>query len=84
MKTVVITGASSGIGLACVEASLSKGYRVIATARQLTDLDHLQSLGAIPVKLDLLDQSSTENAATKILELTGGSIDALFNNAGYG
>ena len=34
MTTVVITGASTGIGLACVKASLAKGHKVIATARK--------------------------------------------------
>lgn len=84
MKTVVITGASSGIGYACVEASLNKGYRVIATARKQADLVQLESLGAIPVQLELLNQESVTAAAERILEISNQKLDALFNNAGYG
>ncbi|PCJ41337.1 MAG: short-chain dehydrogenase [Moraxellaceae bacterium] len=84
MKTVVITGASSGIGLACVQASLQKGYSVIATARKTEDLAKLADMGAKTVTMELLDENSVTAAATKILELSNGKIDALFNNAGYG
>jgi NAD(P)-dependent dehydrogenase (short-subunit alcohol dehydrogenase family) len=84
MKTVVITGASSGIGRASVEASLKAGHRVIATARSEDDLKQLSALGAHAVHLELLDQNSVKTAAAAILEITQGQIDALFNNAGYG
>ena len=84
MKTVVITGASSGIGLASVSASLKKGYRVIATARKPEDLKKLEEMGADTVELELASKSSTSQAATKILAMTDHRIDALFNNAGYG
>lgn len=84
MKQVVITGASSGIGLATVEASLKTGYKVIATARKTEDLARLQQLGAEAVMLELSDEQSVNAAANTILRLTGGRIDALFNNAGYG
>ncbi len=83
-KTVVITGASSGIGYACVEASIKQGHRVIATARQEKDLDELQRMGAAAVILDLGDQASVTRAAEQILEKSGQKIDGLFNNAGYG
>jgi len=84
MKTVVITGASSGIGLACVKASLHKGHKVIATARNKSDLTKLRDLGAHAVALELLDEGSVQQAADEILKITDNRIDALFNNAGYG
>ncbi len=84
MKTVVITGASSGIGLACVEASLKAGHRVIATARKVADLQRLTDLGAEAIHLELLDEQSVNKAADTILASTNGKIDTLFNNAGYG
>lgn len=84
MKTVVITGASTGIGYACVEASLAKGHRVIATARKTADLDKLAAIGAKPVHLELTDKNDVEKAAQEIIKASQGKIDALFNNAGYG
>lgn len=84
MQCIVITGASSGIGLAAVNAALAAGYRVIATARQHADLDHLQSLGAEAVQLDLAQRESVSQAVEAIRLLSGGEIAALFNNAGYG
>ena len=84
MKTVVITGASTGIGYACVKASLTAGHKVIATARKKADLQHLTDLGATAVKLELLNEESVNLAADNILTATNGKIDTLFNNAGYG
>ena len=84
MTTVVVTGASTGIGLACVKASLAKGHKVIATARKNSDLETLEALGAKPVLLELSDQASVIAAAKTILSLSDSKIDALFNNAGYG
>ncbi|NRB42771.1 MAG: SDR family NAD(P)-dependent oxidoreductase [Pseudomonadales bacterium] len=83
-KTLVITGGSSGIGLACVKAALQAGHCVIATARKVEDLENLKMLGAIAVKLELNDEESVMQAANHILRHSGGKIDALFNNAGYG
>jgi NAD(P)-dependent dehydrogenase (short-subunit alcohol dehydrogenase family) len=84
MKTIVITGASSGIGLASVEACLAAGHRVIATARKPADLERLEQLGAAAVALELSDEHSVAAAASHISQLAEGQIDALFNNAGYG
>lgn len=84
MKTVVITGASSGIGLACVEASLKQGHQVIATARKESDLNKLEQLGAHPVALELLDPHSVKTAGETILQLADHNIHTLFNNAGFG
>ena len=84
MKTVVITGASTGIGLETVKACLQQGYKVIATARKHDVLTMLQALGALAVKLELSDKASVEAAAEKILQLSSNHIDCLFNNAGYG
>ena len=84
MKTVVITGASSGIGLACVKASLNKGHKVIATARNENDLAMLRDLGAHAIALELKDEDGVKYAAEEILKICDNQIDALFNNAGYG
>jgi len=84
MKTIVITGASTGIGFAAVKTCLSKNYKVIATARNEADLQQLKEMGAIPIELELTNQKSVERAAEHILQKTEGRIDVLFNNAGYG
>lgn len=84
MQTIVITGASTGIGYAAARACLDAGYRVIATARQHRDLDRLQQMGAEAVQLELSSERSVNEAAASIRLLAGGNIDALFNNAGYG
>ncbi len=81
---IVITGASSGIGYAAVQACLEAGYRVIATARQHADLDRLQALGVEAVQLELDSERSVTEAAESIRLLSGGTIFGLFNNAGYG
>lgn len=83
MLTVLITGCSTGIGLATAEACLRAGYRVIATARKRHDLDALNALGAIPVQLDLREEHSVI-AAVKTIENIASQIHVLFNNAGYG
>ncbi len=84
MKTVVITGASSGIGLACVKASLAKDHKVIATARTPSDVAMLNDMGATAVTLELQDEDSVSHAASEIIKIANNQIDALFNNAGYG
>ena len=84
MKTVVITGASTGIGLATVKSCLEHGYTVIATARKPEDIDRLDNMGCSTVFLELSDEESVKKAAEEITKLANGHIDALFNNAGYG
>ena len=83
-KTVVITGCSSGIGLACCKAALAAGHHVIATARSQTDLAMLTTLGAKAVALELSDEISISKACEAIRQYSGGAIDVLFNNAGFG
>jgi len=83
-KTIVITGASSGIGRAAADACLAAGYRVIATARAPGDLDRLAAIGAVPVPLELTSSQSIAQAAALVRGASGGVVDVLFNNAGYG
>lgn len=83
-RSVLITGCSSGIG-ACVASGLkARGWRVFATARQAADVARLQAEGLESLPLDLRDSTSIEAALASVLERTGGRLDALFNNAGYG
>ena len=83
-KVAAVTGAASGIGLACARAMLEAGARVV-----LVDLaeDRLQSLcaelgeDAIPLVTNLLDPSSVARMAPSILEKTG-QLDIFHANAG--
>ncbi|KAI9141554.1 putative short chain dehydrogenase [Paraphysoderma sedebokerense] len=78
-KTVLITGANRGIGLAFVNYYLSSGYNVIAAARNPESSSELKSL---PVKLLKLDVSSEPSITKAAEELKNYTVDLLINNAG--
>ena len=82
-KTVLITGASSGIGRATAIELNSKGYSVYAGARRMDKLREMEKLGIHPVQLDVADEESIVSCVNAILAKEG-SIDILINNAGYG
>ena len=79
-QTVLITGASTGIGLATGEALLAKGAVVIGTSRYPDDYPgHPFPL----IELDITDPVSVAGLSGRVLAATGGAgIDALINNAG--
>jgi len=82
-RSILITGCSSGIG-ACVAAGLRlRGYRVFATARKQQDVDRLNAEGFESLLLDLDKPESITAAVDAILEKTGGTLYALFNNGAY-
>ena len=83
-KSILITGCSSGIGLCVAHGLQVRGHRVIATARQLEDVERLRSEGLESLQLDLNDPTSIQQAVNEALKHTGGFLDALFNNAAYG
>ena len=83
-KSILITGCSSGIGLCCAQGLQQRGWRVFATARKPEDVDMLKSLGLEAHQLDLNDSDSIKRAVAWTQELTGGTLDALFNNGAYG
>ncbi|BAY50223.1 short-chain dehydrogenase/reductase SDR (plasmid) [Scytonema sp. HK-05] len=81
----LITGTSTGFGRALAEAALAQGDRVIATARnisQIQDLEHNYPQTASSVRLDVTDQASIQTALQSGLDVFG-RIDVLVNNAGY-
>lgn len=83
-KSILITGCSSGIGLAVAQGLAAKGWRVFASARKAEDVSRLQQLGLEALSLDVDDSASIHAAVAEVLRRTGGTLDALFNNAGYG
>ncbi|WP_303674427.1 SDR family oxidoreductase [Vampirovibrio chlorellavorus] len=83
--SVLISGASSGIGLRCAAFLAEKGYRVFAGYRHPPDADKLATRhpGITPVPLELTSQSSIEKAVNVITEaLNGAGLNGLVNNAG--
>ena len=83
-KTILITGCSSGIGYETALYLHKNGYEVFATARQQEDVDKLSEEGFNALQLDVTDTDSIDKALNSVLEQTGGTLYALFNNAGYG
>jgi NAD(P)-dependent dehydrogenase (short-subunit alcohol dehydrogenase family) len=82
--SVLITGCSSGIGLAVAKGLAARDWRVFASARRQDDVDLLNAMGFDSLRLDLDDSASIRQAAAEVLERAGGRLDALFNNGGFG
>ena len=78
-KTVLVTGASSGMGRATVLHLAKQGFIVYAASRTPRELFDIQSENIRPVKLDLTDPASIKETIGFIKY-----IDVLINNAGYG
>jgi NAD(P)-dependent dehydrogenase (short-subunit alcohol dehydrogenase family) len=79
MPTVLLSGASTGIGRATVERLGRAGWRVLAGARSDQDLEALGRLpGTEPLRLDVTSDADVAAAAATV----GGRLDALVNNAG--
>src|SRR5215471_21479791 len=85
-KSVVITGASSGIGRFCATRMSRAGWRVFATVRKTSDREKLQAeSGVVPIIMDVEDASSIKSAAEQIeSQLQGSGLDGLVNCAGIG
>jgi short-subunit dehydrogenase len=84
-KVVFITGASAGIGMACVKAVHQAGARVVAAARSFDKLEALGREcgdGVFPVQLDVTDAEQRANAIASVRRELG-PIDVLVNNAGW-
>jgi NAD(P)-dependent dehydrogenase (short-subunit alcohol dehydrogenase family) len=87
-RSIVITGASSGIGRATALRLTQKGWRVFAAVRKESDAPQVSAgaSGALEtVLLDVTDGESIVNAAREVAaRLEGRGLDGLFNNAGIG
>ena len=84
--SIVITGASTGIGFACALDLDRRGYRVFAGVRNSTDEQRLKEKGSknlTPVFIDVTDSNSIANAVEMVSETLGNNgLDALLNNEG--
>ena len=85
-KDVVITGVSTGIGIATTRLLISKGYRVFGSVRKQTDADRLQKeMGDryVPLIMDVTDADAIQRASEKVGALLGSNrLAGLVNNAG--
>lgn len=85
-KTLLITGASSGIGAATARAAAAAGWNVALLARSADKLEELAAEiggGALPIEGDVTDLASLETAVAKTIDRFG-ALDAAFANAGKG
>ncbi|BDZ39982.1 oxidoreductase [Microbacterium suwonense] len=81
MTTILITGASSGIGARAAALLAQGGATVFGAARTTSAISELE--GVTPVPLDLTDERSIRAAVDTVVEQAG-TIDVLINCAGYG
>ena len=86
MRSVVITGASTGIGWATARLLLDRGFRVFGSVRKPADADRLRAeFGAnfVPLQFDVTDEAAVQAAAREVrAALAGETLAGLVNNAG--
>ncbi|TLZ72605.1 MAG: SDR family oxidoreductase [Methanobacteriota archaeon] len=82
-RVALVTGCSSGIGEATAVALARTGFRVFASGRTQSGVEHLRAVSPNlePIELDVTSDPSIERAVTRVLE-SAGRIDVLVNNAG--
>src|SRR5262252_7543710 len=86
MRSVVVTGASTGIGHATAKLLMDKGFRVFGSVRKQSDADRLKTeFGAnfTPLLFDITDEAAVLAAAREVrAALSGETLAGLVNNAG--
>lgn len=86
MQSVVITGASTGIGWAAAKLLLDRGFRVFGSVRKTADADRLKSEfgpNFTPLLFDVTDEAAVQAAAREVrAALNGETLAGLVNNAG--
>jgi 3-oxoacyl-[acyl-carrier protein] reductase len=82
---ILITGGSSGIGKETARQFIQKGAKVVITGRDGNKLKQVaQEIGAVPLLFDISKIDTIKEMAQRSIELLGGKIDVLVNNAGIG
>ena len=83
MSTILVTGASSGMGKETARRLLRDGHTVYVAARRIEQMQDLQAMGAIALKMDIAQDDDIVAAVQTIIAGHGG-VDVLINNAGFG
>src|SRR6056297_139370 len=82
-RSILITGCSSGIGLDAAHGLRARGWRVFAACRASEDCARLREQGFESPLIDYQDSTSITSGLAEVLEATGGTLDALFNNGAF-
>lgn len=86
MRAVVITGVSSGIGLATAKTLINRGFRVYGSVRKQADAERIAAVlgqNFTPLIFDVTDEAGIQAAAKTVREALGGQcLAGLVNNAG--
>lgn len=83
MRTLLITGCSSGIGYDAAHGMKARGWRVFAACRKAEDCERLKAEGFESPQIDYEVPGTIETGVAEVLGATGGRLDALFNNGAY-
>jgi NAD(P)-dependent dehydrogenase (short-subunit alcohol dehydrogenase family) len=83
-KSILITGCSSGIGYDAAHGMRDAGWRVFASCRKQADCDRMIGEGFESPLLDYNDTATLKSGLAEVLAATGGTLNALFNNGGFG
>jgi len=83
-KSILITGCSSGIGYDAALGMRDQGWRVFAACRKQADCDRLRAEVFESPLIDYCDADTITTGLQQVLDATGGTLDALFNNGAHG
>ena len=83
-RSILVTGCSSGIGLAIATGLHQRGYQVFASVRKKQDVEKIQQLGLKCLLLDLADTDSIRQAVKLLMQQTDNQLYTLINNGAYG
>lgn len=83
MKTILITGSSTGIGYDSAHRFKQMGWRVLATCRKAEDCARLEKEGLESFIIDYEDEASIHGGFNEAMARSGGQLDVLFNNGAY-
>ncbi len=83
-RSIFITGCSTGIGYTAAHQLQQHGFQVIASCRQIKDVERLEKEGLTCLHLDYSKPETITQAIQELLVLTDGKLYALFNNGAYG
>ena len=82
-RTILITGCSSGCGLDAAHTLRARGWRVFASCRKLKDCEELRIQGFDSPRIDYADEASIYSGYQEVMDATGGTLDALYNNGAF-